>query len=378
MNNNKINNLSEILKTLDISKNILIIFNNDDSDILMSSICLSYYLKKTQKNVDLVSENTAINSKYNFLNIEDTIKDTLKSDNKFTIIIDTKENKAKELSYEPKENSIEIYLSGENRNFKESDITFLKDSKSYDLIITLGILDIKNLSKIYNENVDLFYNTPIINIDNNISNERFGQINIIEAQYRTMSELIFDIMSQNNPDIIDSKISNLLLTGIIDKTSGFKFSSISPNIMSTSSMLIEIGADRENIIKNLYRTKTVNSLKLWGKVLSNMKHKDNGIVWSYLVEDDKNYENILNFKFSDIFNELVSEIPKIKIALLFIKKENIIEVQIITTKKYNAFELTEEFKASGNDNEANFAISSNDLDQVISIIIDKLNKKISN
>lgn len=375
--NNKINNLPEILKTLDISKNILVIFNNDNSDILMSSICLSYYLEKTQKNIDLISENTKIDSKYDFLNIDNKIKNTLKSDNKFTIIIDTKENKAKELSYEPKENSIEIYLSGENRNFEENDITFLKESKKYDLIITLGILDIKNLSKIYNENVDLFYNTPIINIDNNISNERFGQINIVEAQYRTVSELVFDIISQNNPDLIDTKISNLLLTGIIDKTSGFKFTSISPNIMSTSSMLIEIGANREDIIKNLYRTKTVNSLKLWGKVLSNMKYKESGVLWSYLIEDEKGVD-ISNFKFSDIFNELVSEIPKIKVALIFIKKENTIEVQVITTKKYNAFELTEEFKGVGNDSEASFAISSNDLDQVISIIIDKLNKKISN
>ncbi|NCC70288.1 hypothetical protein EOM09_01780 [bacterium] len=376
--NNKINNLQEALKVLDISNNILIIFNNDNSDFLMSSVCLSYYLKKIQKNIDLISENKKIDSKYDFLNINEPIEDHLDSDNKFTIIIDTKENKAKELSYEPKENSIEIYLSGEKRSFEEKDINFIKNSKSYDLIITLGILDIKNLSKIYSQNVDLFYNTPILNIDNNISNERFGQINLIEPQYRTISELIFDIISQKNPDIIDSKISNLLLTGIIEKTSGFKFSSISPNIMSTSSMLIEIGADRENIIKNLYRTKTINSLKLWGKILSNMKYKDSGILWSYLVEDDKNSDNISNFKFSDIFNELVSEIPKVKIALLFIKKENIIEVQAITTKKYNAFELTEEFKGLGNDTESNFAISSNDLDQVISIIVDKINKKINN
>ncbi len=376
--NNKINNIQEILKALDVSNNILIIFNNDNSDILMSSVCLSYYLKKLQKNIDLISENKEIDLKYNFLNIDESIENHLESNNKFTIIINTKENKAKELSYEPKESSIEIYLSGENRSFEEKDITYIKNSKNYDLIITLGILDIKNLSKIYSENVDLFYNTPIINIDNNISNERFGQMNIIEAQYRTISELIFDIISQNNPDVIDIKISNLLLTGIIDKTSGFKFSSISPNIMSTSSMLIEIGADRENIIKNLYRTKTINSLKIWGKVLSNMKYKDSGILWSYLIEDEKNSDNISNFKFSDIFNELVSEIPKIKIALLFIKKENIIEIQVITTKKYNAFELTEEFKGSGNDNESSFAISSNDLDQVISIIIEKLNKKIIN
>ena len=109
-----------------------------------------------------------------------------------------------------------------------------------------------------------------------------------------------------------------------------------------------------------------------------MKYKDSGILWSYLIEDDKNSDNISNFKFSDIFNELVSEIPKVKIALLFIKKENIIEVQAITTKKYNAFELTEEFKGLGNDTESNFAISSNDLDQVISIIVDKINKKINN
>jgi phosphoesterase RecJ-like protein len=375
---NKINNIQEVLKVLDISNNILVVFNNDNSDILMSSVCLSYYLKKLQKSVDLISENQKIDSKYEFLNITETIEDKLKSDNKFTIIINTKENKAKELSYEPKENSIEVYLSGENRGFEEKDITFIKNDKSYDLIITLGVSDIKNLSNIYDENVDLFYNIPIINIDNNISNERFGQINLIEPQYRTLSELIFDMISQNNPDIIDTKISDLLLTGIIDKTSSFKFSSITPNIMSTSSMLIEIGADRENIIKNLYRTKTVSSLKLWGKVLSNMKYKDSGILWSFLTEDEKNSDNISNFKFNDIFNELVSEIPKVKIALLFIKKENLIEIQVITTKKYNAFELTEEFKGVGSDTETSFAISSNDLDQVISIIIEKISKKINN
>ena len=207
--NNKINNLQEALKVLDISNNILIIFNNDNSDFLMSSVCLSYYLKKIQKNIDLISENKKIDSKYSFLNINESIEDHLNSDNKFTIIIDTKENKAKELSYEPKEDSIEIYLSGEKRSFEEKDISFIKNSKSYDLIITLGVLDIKNLSKIYSQNVDLFYNTPILNIDNNISNERFGQINVIEPQYRTISELIFDIIYQKNTDNIDSKISNL-------------------------------------------------------------------------------------------------------------------------------------------------------------------------
>ena len=67
---------------------------------------------------------------------------------------------------------------------------------------------------------------------------------------------------------ITKEVATALLTAMIDSTRSFTSDSVKPHTLKTASKLMALGADRQYIIHNLYRTKTIGSLKLWGQALT--------------------------------------------------------------------------------------------------------------
>lgn len=368
-----LNNNEQIFKLIEESKNILIISDqNFNIDNISASLSFSLFLQKLDKNTVVYFKNT-IENKYIFLNGLEYIKSNIDIKNNLTIAISTTNTKAKELSYEPKEDRIEIYLTPEkNKKFSKEDITINDNQNSFDLIIAIGISNIKNIGEFYDNNVEFFHNVPTINIDNNPENERFGQINLIEPQYKSLCELIFDITTMYKSEIIDEKIATNMLAGIIYKNKGFKIPNLSPNTMEAVSNLIEIGADRENIVNNLYKTKTLNDLRIWAKILQNSKLANNNEIFFSIIEDENEQIN-----FSDLFNEVISNIEGIKIGLLFNKINNIIYISLLTNNNINAKDIVSELNPIGDKDEAKFAISSSETNKVVEIILEKIIKKYS-
>lgn len=365
-------NNEQIFKLIEESKNILIITDqNFNTDSFSGSLSLALFLQELDKNVTLYFKNE-IEEKYKFLNGLNLVKNTIELKNNLTIAISTKNTKAKELSYEPKEDKIEIYLTPEkNKLFTKEDVIITDNQTFFDLIISIGIDSIKNIGEFYDNNVDFFFNTTIINIDNNPENERFGQINFVEPKYKSICELIFDITTIYKSELIDEKIATNMLTGIIYENKGFRIPNLSPNTMEAVSNLIEIGANREDIVNNLYKTKTINDLRIWAKILQNSKLADNNKIFFSVIDDENEQIN-----FSDLFNEVIGTIEEIKIGLLFNKINEIIYINLITNCGLNAKELSSDFNPVGDKNETKFAISSQDVDRVVEITLQKINKKI--
>ena len=367
----------QILKLIDEKNNILImvdpIFNPDS---FVSGLAFGLYLKKLGKNVSVYSENKFfffnIDQKYNFLSGFELIKNVLDLKNKLTIAVLTNNVKAKELSYEPKNDRIEIYLTPEdNKSFTKNDVIISDDNGNFDLIITIGIENLKKSGKIYDENVDFFFNRSIINIDINTANERYGQINHIEPHYRSISELIFDIISFYKSELIDEAIATAILTGIIYKTKGFKIKDLSPNTMTAVSNLMDVGANREKIVNNLYKTKTVSGLKTWARILENsVIDEQSKIFYSTINENNEKID------FNELFDELLSGITTIEIALLFTKVDDITYIDLITNNLLDARIIAADFSPVGDKDSVRFAISSGDTERVTNIVIKKIREKI--
>lgn len=365
-------NNEQIFKLIEESNNILIITDQIfNIDSFSSALSLGLFLQKLDKN-PVISFKNEIDEKYKFLNGLELIKNKIELKNNLTIAISTKNTKAKELSYEPKDDKIEIYLTPEkNKFFTKEDVTITDNQTSFDLIISIGIDNIKNIGEFYDNNIEFFFNTTIINIDNNPENERFGQINFIEPKHKSLCELIFDITTIYRSEIIDDKIATNMLAGIIHKNKGFKIPDLSSNTMEAVSNLIEIGANREGIVNNLYKTKTINDLRIWAKILQNSKLANNNEIFFSVIEDENEQIN-----FSDLFDEIISTIDGIKIGLFFNKIDDIIYINLMTNNGFNAKEISSDFSPIGDKNETNFAISSQDIDKVVEIVLQKITKKI--
>ena len=130
----------------------------------------------------------------------------------FIIKINTQEKPASQLKYEADKDCLKIIIDSERENFSPQDISFEYTPFGYDLIITLGIGNLKNLGDIFLKNRDFFQQIPIINIDIKpaITAENKNTINLINQGCASKSEIIYSLLKQLNSQLIDKDIANWL------------------------------------------------------------------------------------------------------------------------------------------------------------------------
>lgn len=141
------------------------------------------------------------------------------------------------------------------------------DFDKYDLFI---VLDSSNYSMVTGENDLLRPNIPMIVIDHHVSNDSFGDINIVDSKMTSTSELIYRIF-QDWGISIGPDVAQCLLTGIIGDTGSFQYQTVGAETLRVAADLIEIGADKDEIIKNIYRNIGFKEIKLWGKFIEAME-----------------------------------------------------------------------------------------------------------
>ncbi len=187
-----------------------------------------------------------------------------------------------------------------------------------DLIISFDAADEKRLWEKYEDNKEIFEKASFVVIDHHISNIWFWDINIINTKSSSTCEIIFDILKSWKYDyLIDSDTATLLLTGIITDTNSFYNSNIKPKTFEISSRLLDLWARHQEIIINLFKKNPFSRIKLWWKILENLKQADNwNIAWwvcprEYFLETGTTYEDL------DVFiDEFLATIDKAKVVFI--------------------------------------------------------------
>ncbi len=316
----------QFFNLIEKSKNILISFPIDWSgDAISASLALFLFLKKIGKNVEIGAEHMKNTNNFKipttsfkFLPAFSEIKDSLENLMKFIVSVDLKNAKVSQIKYVIENNKLNFIISPKDGFFTENDLSSNLGGFKYDLIITLDSCNLESLGKIYDNNIDFFYKTPIINIDQSPENEEFGQLNIIDLKAVAVAEIIFNLLFNYNKKLIDEDIATCLLTGIIFRTKSFKTSNITPRVLATTSKLIELGARREEIVSNLYRSRSLSTLKLWGRVLNNLSTtEDNNIIWTTLFKNDFQISKSSEENLQDVIDELIISIPTAKVIVVF-------------------------------------------------------------
>ena len=308
----------QIIEQIKKAENILITFNKIwDGDSVASALAFYLFLKKMDKKVDITAEKFAQGKLYSFLPAYGDIKHNLDNLRKFIISLDITNTKVGQIKYKVEENVLNFILSPQEGFFSHDDIQSRSSGFKYDLIIALDTPDLEALGSIYDNDTEFFYQVPIINIDHHSNNEEYGQINQIELTSIATAEILFNMFTDYSRDLIDEDIATCLLTGIIAKTRSFKTYNITPQALSVSSQLISMGARREEIVNRLYRSRSLNVLKLWGRVLARLTSGlDGKLVWSVLSDMDFSKTDTSLEDLGDVIDELIINIPEAKIVVL--------------------------------------------------------------
>lgn len=373
----------QIQKLLEDKKNLLVVFPKDSkNDAITSAIALFLFLnKQNNKKIDIVCDSFQLPPTLKFLKQTENIQNKLFDLHKFIISLNTQKTGVQELSYDMKDNKLNIYITPKQGSLTSEEIKTAQSDFKYDLIFTINALDLESLGQMYSNNTNLFYKTPIINIDNQVANEHFGQINVIDSTKSSAAEVLFELLMQWKEEFVDENIATALLTGIISQTKSFKADHIKPHTLAAAGKLITMGADREKIIQNLYRTRTIPMLKLWGHALTHMQNDKNlKLVWSTLTREDFVRCGAEENDLKDIIDELINNSPEAKIILLLHehtdKQTTVIHGLLNTDKNYDAKKLLIKYNPQGTNNNASFIIKEKTLKETEEEIINYIKKSL--
>ncbi len=272
-------NFKQVAEKLKNVSSVLVLLSPIPSpDVVSAGLALYGYLKRMEKNVVIVSADGNLNPRVSFLPGYDQIQRELNLSKGFVIDVSTKKTQAAELSYKKTRDKLSIYLKPKSGQFEESDVSFRTSKYPHDLIITVGVGNLAALGSLYEKYADLFFETPILNIDFRGSNQGFGQFNLVELTATSNSEIVFDLISEMDRGLVTQNIATTLLTGIIAETNSFQHSRTSPQAFLKASQLVGLGADQQDIVNKLFKSKSLGFLKLWGRVLARIKHEPENMI----------------------------------------------------------------------------------------------------
>ncbi len=112
--------------------------------------------------------------------------------------------------------------------------------------------------------------TKVINFDHHPDNEKFGDVFVIDTQYSSTAEIVYDFFFVNNIEITP-KIAETLYAGIVSDTGGFRYELTTPQTHIVASHLLSFGIVSDAIFSKLFDNLTIKSLQIQAKVANTIK-----------------------------------------------------------------------------------------------------------
>src|SRR3989338_8802748 len=314
--------IDQAMDQLNKAKHVAVFVQGDlTGDTLCAALALTVRLRKDNKTVSLKVFGQ-LPDNLNFMPYFDLLKGQQDQGGILVLNVSKANKVLDEFWYEEKDGGVKIFISPKKGHlFKKSDVSIDVEPSTVktDLIVTIGLHSPENLGEAYARQASLFFDTPSINIDNQAGNTMYGKINLVNLMAASLSEMVFSLVEQL-PGGEDAEIATILFTGIIRRTESFQNVKTTPKAFFTASKLLSWGADKEKVVRSLYKTRTFGHLKLWGRALARLNFEPQvGLVCSMLKKSDLEKYRANDSDVQSVFNELIGVLSDAKLVLLIVE-----------------------------------------------------------
>lgn len=346
--------------------------NNPTGDVIGSVLALGLALQKMGKEVLMVIKGPKKET-FKFLPFFDEIKDSLGSSDELVVSLKTTKIQVEKLSYNRGEEKLDIIITPKEGSFNLEDVEIKKGEQKSDLIIILDTCDVEHIDPIYDEATELFFETPIINIDHKPSNEYFGTINLIDLTATSTAEILVSLIESLNPELLDPDIATCLLCGIISETTSFRTPNTTPKSLTVAAQLLALGGRQQEIIQHLFKTKPLRVLKLLGKIFSKARvNPEAHLVWSNITKKDLSDSGANCSDLNQVADEFSQTTSNSEIILLLAENENKVTGKLRCRKEYDLLPIAKIVEGWEEDGGITFEVKESSLAQAEKDITDKI------
>ncbi|WP_051489106.1 DHH family phosphoesterase [Peptoclostridium acidaminophilum] len=201
----------------------------------------------------------------------------------------------------------------------------------------------------------------IINIDHHVSNDCFGDVNYVDKEASSTSEIVYYILKQiskeKKTELVDSAIASCLYTGLITDTGNFMYSNAGADSFKMACEIMKIGIDKDSIVKNLFQSNSYSRMKLLGDALETLSLHGDSIASIELTQemfqrhgvDSNSTEGIIDY---------ARDIENVEIAVLFKEKsKDDIKVSLRSKEYADVNAIAQKFGGGGHVRAAGCTIS---------------------
>lgn len=194
------------------------------------------------------------------------------------------------------------------------------------------------------------------NVDHHGSNSSYADCNIVHSEVASACEIVFAFAKDSNWKVTPD-IATQLLTGLMTDTGGFLHGNTNKAAYKTGAELCTLGANRDLIVKQVFRTAKLSTLRLWGKVLEKITITPQGAAVSGVTRRD--FE-ATGAEYSELTGAIdyVNSVPGMRFSLVLAEKEkNLIKGSLRTLRTdVDVSKMAGKFDGGGHKAAAGFSI----------------------
>lgn len=239
----------DIRQTLDSSQEILILMGRNPSfDSVSAGLSLYLAFSSIGKRVS-ISCPTPMTVEFNRLIGVDKVTQNLSNGGRNLVVsFPYVEGSIEKVSYNIENDVFNLVIEPREGypTITQDKLAYSFGGGTFDCIFTVGVSSLDQVGALYDQNQALFSQKPVVNIDINPSNGRFGKINAVEQNFSSVSELVTNLLNTWNLRF-DADTATNLLAGITFATNNFMSPTSGVSAFETAAILMRSGARRQDV-----------------------------------------------------------------------------------------------------------------------------------
>ena len=161
------------------------------------------------------------------------------------------------------------------------------------------------------------------------------------------------------------------MAGLISRTRNFKTGNITPHTLDVASTLVKLGANRDLIVTELYRKKSLKLLKLWGLVMAKLSATDSRqLIWTNLAREQFEAAGGQENDLLSLVEEVLISLADTLAVVIFITDPTGSQAILYSAKNLDATYLGQSYQATGSKKISHFHLDKNQSEQLPTVIQD--------
>lgn len=247
--------LTELKNLLPTAKNILIALPaNANIDVLASGLSLFLTLQAAGKQASVACDDTIKVGQSHLFGVDHVEKNVSSTEGGNLTL--TLEGVAASDNTIPALKNLDWYAENNNLNlvfhvlpgqtFNPAKIVPKFAGSGFNLIFTVGAVNLNALGNVYSQNSQVFSGTHIVNIDTQSSNTSFGQTNVLDPQAASLSEVMSNILTDLG-FVLNADVASNLIAGIFDATNNLTNEKASAETYMAVANCLRVGGRKPTV-----------------------------------------------------------------------------------------------------------------------------------